>query len=67
MDSNVGCKLIIVGSISHFWLVKDTHVDCLDALTTPVIFLKNFQIYFILSYFIKYLWILAISLISKAL
>ena len=31
---SLGCKLIRVGSVVHFWLFKDAHFVWLEALTT---------------------------------
>ena len=68
---SLSSKLIRVGWISHFWLLNDTHFVWLGALTMLVnnainVFLitRNIILY---AFFIKYLSVFVISIISKVL
>ena len=55
---SLGCKLIRVGLVKHFLLLKDTHFIWLDALTTlvnnPINIFNKPKHYFILFLIIKY-------------
>ena len=66
LDCSLGCKLIRVGWIVHFWIFNKTHFVWLDPLFRPVndpisIFLIKPNLYHVL--FIKYLLISKILLI----
>ena len=77
MDSNeipdyVGCKLIRVRRIIHFWLLNDMHFVWLDSLTmlrknTINIFEVSSNIILYYFLFSKYLKISKISLLSIGL
>ena len=66
---SLGCTLIRVRWVAHFWLLNETHFVSLDALTmsanNPInIFLINPNVIIYHVLFIKYLWISTILLVS---
>ena len=77
-----GCKLIRAGWVIHFWLLDDSHFVWLDVISMPInnpinIFLINpniilyyvfsLNIYVYLCFFIKYLCIFKMLLVSIGL